>query len=147
MTPQNSAIAVLPARVPEKALDDLYIEFYLENPSNKTAALQKAMDEGGFLGKVYRQRANELHTRLRHKIDRLLNERMVDGAALGFSVLFALAATADNEGVRAGAAVKLIEFAGKNIPQQAPERQHRDDINKAIEQTKARILQLTGKSV
>jgi len=134
-----------PARVPEKALDDLYIDAYLECPTNKTAALQLAMERGGYLGKVHRQRANELHTRLKHKISKLLDERMLEGAAMGYSVLFQLATTADNEGVQAAAAVKLIEYAGKNKPQETTDRPQRDDIKEAIEQTKARIYAITGK--
>ncbi len=145
MTDQRRELSTVPVRVPEKALDDLYIEAYLEDPTNKTQALQKAMEDGGYLGKVYRQRANELHNRLRYKIDRLLNERMTDGAALGYSILFHLAQNADNEGVQAAAATKLVEYAGKNKPQEA-QSQDRGDLKQAIEQTKARIYAITGKN-
>ncbi len=133
------------SRMSPFTMDDIYIEHYLNNPDNKAEALRQAAAEMGIECDTSRQAAHVMHNRLRHKIDRALSERISSGAALGYSILFKLAATAEAENVQAACAARLIEYAGKNKPTEAPDKQDRDDINKAIEQTKARIYALTGK--
>ena len=106
-----------------------------------------AIDNAGVNIPVHRQRAQEIDNRLKHKIDKDLNDRIADGASLGYSVLFELAVAADNDNVRAACASKLIEYAGKNKPAEVVDKSDRDNIKEAIELTKARIFALTGQEL
>jgi hypothetical protein len=126
-------------------LDSLYIECFLDNPSNKTAALRKAAELAGIEADCSRQRAGEIHNRLQHQIDKGLIKRMVDGATLGYSVTYSLAADENvNPAIRLKAAENLIMYAGKSKPATIPAERDRSDIQADIEQIKSRIETLTG---
>ncbi len=132
-------------RMSAGSIDEQYIAAYLENPKSKLNALRIASEESGIECHITRSRAYDIHKRLQHRIDAGLSERINDGAVLGYSILTKLAMTSDNDAVRAGCASKLIEYAGKNVPQLSSQPKNRDNIKEQIEQTKARILSITGK--
>lgn len=127
------------------SLDELYIECYLDNPSNKSAALRKAAQIAGVKADTSRQRAREIHRRLQHQIDKGLLKRMLDGATLGYAVTYSLAADENiNPAIRLKASENLIEYAGKSRPESKEIQRDRGDINEDIKQTRIRIAQLTG---
>ncbi len=147
MTPQTGELIQSPTRIPNCSLDDQYIHFYLENPTNKTEALRRAAESLNVQTPVHRQKAYDIHHRLKRRINKLLEERMLDGAALGYTVMIDLAQHSDSDSVRAACAAKLVEYSGRNKPAQATEQPGREDIKSAIEQTKARIYAITGKQI
>jgi len=128
-------------------LDQHYISAYLDNPSSKVGALRTAAQRAGIDCDVTRQRAHEIHRRLRHNIDRGLIKRMIEGATLGYSVLYKMAADENTgETNRLKAAALLIEYSGKNKPKLSnDDKRDRVDIQDEIKATKERIEQATGK--
>jgi len=133
-------------RMSAGTLDEHYIDIYLDNPSNKTKALEKAAKAAGIECDTSRQRASEIHRRLQHKIEARLIQRIMDGATLGYSVLYQMAADEEtNPSVRAKCASLLIEYAGKNKPDtNSKTSRSRIDIKAEIKKTQIRISQLTG---
>lgn len=131
------------------AIDDAYIECYLDNPSSKIGALRKAAELTGQLCNISTARACQIHTRLAHKIDQELTRRIMEGATLGYSVLYKMASDdMTNEAVRAKCASLLIEYAGKSkIDKTAIKNRSRDSIMKDINQTRERIKMITGDKV
>jgi len=131
------------------AIDDAYIECYLDNPSSKIGALRKAAEITGELCNLSTARACQIHARLAHKIDQELTRRIMEGATLGYSVLYKMAADEiTSEAVRAKCASLLIEYAGKSkIDKTAVKNRSRDSIIKDIKQTRERIALITGDKV
>ena len=127
------------------AIDDAYIECFLDNPSSKIGALRKAQDMTGELCCITTARACQIHSRLAHKIDTELTRRILEGATLGYSVLYKMAADEDtSEAVRAKCASLLIDYAGKNkIDKTAIKDRSRKSILDEIKQTQERIALLT----
>ena len=141
---------LLPAEKPQRmsagAIDDAYIECFLDNPSSKIGALRKASELCGIECNLSRARASQIHQRLQFKIDQELNKRIISGATLGYSVLYKMAADENTgEAVRAKCASLLIEYAGKNkIDKTAQTVRSRDNVLNDIKQTQDRIKKLTG---
>lgn len=138
-----------PLRITAGLLDEHYIDIYLDNPSNKTEALRKAAKIAGVYCDVSRQRAREIHRRLQHRIESGLVRRMMEGATLGYGVLYKMTADENtSEAVRAKCASLLIEYAGKSKPDLNPNsNRNRANIKEEIKQTQIRIAQLTGESL
>jgi len=136
-------------RISAGSLDEHYISIYLDNPSNKTKALEKAAKAAGVDCDTSRQRAGEIHRRLQHKIEARLNQRIMDGATLGYSVLYQITADEDTApAIRAKCASLLIEYAGKNKPDTNKQTdRNRIDIRAEIKRTQLRISQLTGENI
>ena len=126
-------------------LDQLYIQAYVQNPAaGKSAALIKA----GFKGANVRQRAYELHKRLRRQIDQELTDMFSQGILIGMDGLKKLAAGAEQESVRAAACSKLVEYGHKYLPDKSrnPQRE-RVDIEADIAATVARIEAARGNPI
>ena len=138
-----------PARMRVGALDEAYIEAYLDNPSSKYGALIKAAEITGEHCHISTARACQIHTRLAHKIDTELTRRIMEGATLGYSVLYKMAADEQtSESVRAKCASLLIEYAGKSkIDKTAIKNRSRSSILEDIKITQDRIALLTGGDV
>ena len=135
-----------PLRMSAGSIDEHYIDIYLDNPSNKTEALRRAAELAGIDCDVSRQRAREVHRRFQHRIESGLIKRMMEGATLGYSVLYKMTADeSTSESVRAKCASLLIEYAGKNKPDlHQNTNRNRTNIKEEIKQTQLRIAQLTG---
>ncbi len=133
-------------RMSAGAIDEQYIQCYLDNPSSKVGALRAAQKISGIDCYVTRSRAADIHKRLEHRINGALSDLVNESAVLGITVLVDLAAHSDNDAVRAGCASKLVEYAGTNKPQIDLAPKDRSNIKQQIENTKARILQITGKA-
>jgi len=122
------------SRLKNGALDDLYIEAYLDNPfKGKTVALRVAMDKAGIEGNVYRQRANEIHERLRDKIETAMIKLASDARALGLSKLIELL-DADSESIQAQVATTLTKSVFPDI--QVTKTETITDITERLEQNK-----------
>ncbi len=134
----------IPRRMSAGTIDELYIDCYLDNPSSKVGALRKAAELAGEDCNVSRARAQQIHKRLQYKIERGLNERIIDGATLGYSVLYKMTASEETgEAVRAKCAMCLIEYAGKNkLDTSAAQNRSRKDIKQEIKQVKQRLLEI-----
>ncbi len=134
------------SRLSAGAIDELYIECFLDNPSSKVGALRKAAELAGVECNVSRSRAQQIHRRLQYKIDQGLTKRIIEGATLGYSVLYKMAADENTgEAVRAKCASLLIEYAGKNkIDKTNQETRSRGNILDDIRETQKRINSITG---
>ena len=98
------------------SLDDLYVDYFLLDPSNKTEAYRNACLD---LGKEYNestvtQLAYLLHKRLAERIQAELLSLTVDDKALGRSRLRYLAQSANSESVQASTATTLYK-SGDNL--------------------------------
>ncbi len=132
-------------RMSPGTLDDYYIDNYIEDPRCKVKALRKAARQAKAGINVTRQKAYQIHKRLSYRIEQIANERMLEGGLVGFNILMKLAIGSELDNVRAMCASKLVEYAGKNKPVDIKVIKDRGDIKAEIEQTKARILSITGK--
>lgn len=140
--------AVTRPRNPNGMVDDLYIECYLDNPSNKTAALRKAVQLSGGIGDTSKTRAASLHKRLSRRIEKGLLKRMMEGGTLGYSVTYSLAADENmNPAIRLKAAENLMNYAGKSRPEPIQEKRVRQDIKDEIKATRKRIKELVGEEI
>lgn len=96
-----------------KKYDSDYIRAYLDAPSlGKLHALTIAGHP-----KPTRQRAWTIHNRLKAEIDRQFDERITEGAAVGYTQTLKLCTNADSETVQAQCATKLMEYGDKSKPQ------------------------------
>ena len=90
--------------------DEAYIEAFCEDPQvGKSAALEKAGYEGDYVA----QEAYRIHKRLQQRIDDRLDEMIIEGANLGYSVLKNLSTSAQSESVQAKCAIALMDYAGR----------------------------------
>jgi len=93
-----------------RAYDEMYIQYYCENPElGKSVALKKA----GFSGKCIKQKAWALHKRLLERIEKRLDDSILEGAHIGHSKLVHLCKESESETVQAKCAKDLIDFAGR----------------------------------
>lgn len=92
------------------AYDEKYIEAFCNNPGLGKAS---ALREAGYVGDYLRQEAWRIHNRLREKIEKRLDEAILDGAHLGHSVLVHLCQNSESDTVRAKAAKDLIDYSGR----------------------------------
>ena len=104
-------------RTQNYSLDQHYIDAYLNNPkAGKTAALKAAYKAAGITDKkATRQRAYDLHNRLREDIDGQLIKLAKDAKALGLNKLIDLCQNAENENVQLSAATTLTKDLFPNI--------------------------------
>ncbi len=142
----NIIMNALEQRMSAGTLDELYIECFLDNPSSKVGALRKAADIAGVECNVSRARAQQVHRRLQYKIEQGLTKRIIEGATLGYSVLYKMAADENTgEAVRAKCASLLIEYAGKNkIDKTNQDTRSRSNIIDDIRETQKRLAEITG---
>ena len=140
--------------MPEGALDDYYIQAFLEEPYNKKEAYLKAYaqylqdcDDQGI--ETYRvnekyayQYAKSIHDRLRERISTELYKLAEDDKSLGRSILRKLAKNAESESVQAQCAANLAKGLYPDV--QITKQETMEDIDKALEQTQREIEQLTG---
>ncbi len=131
-------------RMANGAIDDQYIYEYINDPRSKINALRKAVKVTGIDCHVSRSRAFDIHKRLSHRIEQAVTEMSMEGATLGFSILIDMACNSESDQVKVVAAKSLIEYAGKNKPSEQINARSRDNLKEQIEQTKARILSITG---
>lgn len=90
--------------------DELYIENFCNNPSaGKTDALRRS----GCKVKALKQKAYKMHRRLIDRIEKRLDEIILDGAHIGHSTLVHLCKDSDSDTVKAKCAKDLIDFAGR----------------------------------
>ena len=141
-------------RLPEGALDDYYIEEYLDQPSNKSKAYLKAYDrycaecrEQGIaphsINRDYaRQYAKAIHERLRERINSNLLLYADDDKAFGRAGMRYLAENAESESVRAQMYSNLAKGLYPDV--QITKQETMEDIDKALEQTQREIEHLTG---
>lgn len=131
-------------RLSPEELDELYIEAWLEQPDGtKLDALRKAGHPN-----PSRQRAWQIHNRLSAEIDRRLDAKIQENAALGLSTLVKLTKKAKSEAVQAQCASKLMEYAGKQKPDRVIiENRSPEDIDAEIAAIQRRILEAQGEDV
>lgn len=144
-------------RLPEGALDDYYIEEYLDKPENKTKAYMTAyrrycvdcekqgIDPHRINEEYARTYANTLHNRLRERINSSLLLYADDDKAFGRAGMRYLAENADSESVRAQMYSNLAKGLYPDV--QITKQETIEDIDKALEQTEREIEQLTGKQL
>ncbi len=90
--------------------DDRYIEEYCNNPTGtKVSALKRA----GFQGNNTNVKACKMHKRLRSRIEKELDDRILEGAHVGHNVLVDLCKNSESDTVKAKCAKDLIDFAGR----------------------------------
>lgn len=136
----------IPANVPDAprmsptTLDDYYINAYLDNPENKTAAYKVACEQ---IGKTYDnkyapQYARSLHKRLESQISKQLDELEIEDAALARSKLRHVLKNSENEAAIIAAAKELARKRVQKISVEQVETP--DDIQEQIEAVQKRIL-------
>lgn len=125
-------------RLDPEVLDERYIRAYLTHPEDgKTAALTLAGHPN-----PNPRRAWQIHKRLSDRIDRHLDELILEGAALGRSVLVYLAKHSDSDAVKASSASKLMDYAGKQRPDRLiVENRSIEEIDAEIAVIQKRILE------
>lgn len=103
-------------RMPNKAIDPYYIDAYLDNPkAGKRKALETAYKVAGVDKDATRQRAYDLHDRLRDQIERRLVKLAADYKAIGLSKLVELCKSAEAESVQLAAAKTLTTELFPNV--------------------------------
>ncbi len=91
-------------------LDDRYVEEYCKNPTGtKVSALKRA----GFTGNAANVRACKMHKRLQARIEKVLDDLILEGAHVGHNVLVELCKNSESDTVKAKCAKDLIDFAGR----------------------------------
>lgn len=91
-------------------LDEKYIAAFIEHPElGKTQAILAA----GYTGGYAKQEAYRLHKKLLDRIEKELDDKILDGAHVGHSTLVHLCKEAESETVKAKVAKDLIDFAGR----------------------------------
>ncbi len=96
-------------RIKPFELDDYYIKYFIERPTNKTKAYRKARSELGFESTHNDSySAYILHRRLASRINDTLLQEQVDNRALGQAKLRYLAENADSESVQANVSTTLF---------------------------------------
>ena len=133
------AQSVTDRRLIPRALDDLYIQAYLDNPTNKTKALQTAFKAAGIEKNATKQRAHEIHARLREQIDRHLALMARDYKALGLQKIAYLAEHAEAENVQLAAARELTKDLLPDV--QIVKEQTLEDIDAELQAIEAEIAQ------
>ena len=136
-------------RLPEGALDDYYIESFLDQPGNKSKAYLIAYErycvdckqqgiEPHNINKDYaRQYAKVLHERLRDRIQSELYRLSEDDQSLGRSVLRDLAKNATSESVQATCASQLAKGLYPDI--QITKQESIEDIDQELKQLEQQI--------
>ena len=139
----SAEIVQSPGRTPSGRLargflDDAYIEAYLANPfAGKKAAMKAAIQAMKVVGySVTKQRAFEIHERLRHRIDKELVKKAKDAKALGLEVLMQLATSAESESVKAQVAITLTKDLFPNVS--VKEHKSVDELEKELRMIRAR---------
>lgn len=90
--------------------DERYVQYFCDNPSQgKAESLRKA----GYTGKYAKQEAGRIHKRLQARIEKQLDDQVLDGAHIGHAKLVHLCNEAESEAVQAKVAKDLIDFAGR----------------------------------
>jgi hypothetical protein len=105
-----SDIAEKPVRLPAGALDDIFVEYYLETASN-TEAYERACKAGGkdFKKKYAAQYGKAMFDRLKERINDELISADVADKALGRKVMRELTKTAQSESVKGQMASNLAK--------------------------------------
>lgn len=131
-------------RMSPEAIDELYIEAWLDNPmGTKLDALRRAGHPN-----PSRQRAWQIHNRLEAEIDKRLDKQIQEQAAIGHKTLVELTKAAKSEAVRAQCASKLMDYAGKQKPDRLViENRDPDDIDAEIAAVQKRILEAQGEDI
>jgi len=97
-------------RLKPGAVDEHYIDCALECPFAKNIDnLRKAYEMAGIDQVATRQRAYEIHERLRDRIDTELLKKAKDARRMGLTVLMDLAQNADSESVKAQVSTTLTK--------------------------------------
>ena len=103
-------------RLKPGAVDEHYIECALEYPFAKNIDnLRKAYELAGIDQVATRQRAYEIHERLRDRIDTELLKKAKDARRMGLTVLMDLAQNADSESVKAQVSTTLTKDLFPNV--------------------------------
>jgi len=124
-------------RLKPGALDEKYIDAYLDNPfKGKTEALRTAMSEAGLEGNATRQRAYDIHERLRDRIEVAMIKLASDARALGLNKLIALL-DADSESIQAQVATTLTKSVFPDV--QVTKQETIEDIDEAIRKAEEEI--------
>ena len=127
------------------ALDQHYIDACLEYPfESQQKNLQRAMDEAGVEGTATRQRAYEIHERLRDKIDKQLVKWAKDAKAKGLRKLVELCEHAQSESVQLSAAITITKDLFPDIAITKDEAY--EDLDQMLERNAEELEALTGKA-
>jgi len=131
-------------RLPDNALDDYYIQAFLNKPGNKTKAYlvaydrycAEAVEQGIEPYQINRDYAytyvRKLHDRLRERITAELYKLAEDDKRLGRSVLRQLAENAESESVKAQCASNLAKGLYPDV--QVTKQETIEDIDKELKQ-------------
>ena len=127
------------------ALDKHYIDACMDYPfESQQKNLQRAMDEAGIEGTATRQRANEIHERLRDKIDKELVKIARDAKRKGLKKLVQLCENAQSETVQLSAATTLTKDLFPDIA--ITKEESYEDLDQILERNTEELEALTGKA-
>jgi hypothetical protein len=131
-------------RLKPGALDEHYILAVLENPfESQLANLSRAMITAEIDGRATRQRAYEIHDRLRDRIDTEILKMAKDARAMGLSTLMSLCKSADSEAVKAQVATTLTKDLFPHIS--IKKTQSIDDMETELQELRDKREKATGK--
>lgn len=144
-------------KLPEGALDEYYIDAYLDKPANKKEAYLTAYsqflsdcDDQGIepyrINEKYAyQYAKSIHDRLRDRINAELYKLAEEDKALGRRVLRKLAEKAESESVQAQCASNLAKGLYPDV--QITKQESIEDIDKQLKAVEQEIQKTTGTAI
>jgi hypothetical protein len=97
-------------RVSHGGYDDNYIKAFTEHPE---LGKKQALIAAGYVGDYAKQEAYRIHNRLREEIEKVLDDKILEGAHIGHQTLVELCKSSESEAVKAKVAKDLIDYAGR----------------------------------
>jgi hypothetical protein len=147
-TKTPKVMPVLPKDQPKQRIspggyDAAYIKAFTEHPElGKTHAIKAA----GYVGDLAKQEAYRIHNRLREEIEKVLDDKILEGAHLGHQTLISLCKGAESEAIKAKVAKDLIDYAGRKAGERITVTNTKTDeeLDQEIAELQRSIKEQTG---
>ena len=131
-------------RVSPGGYDAAYIKAFTEHPElGKSHALKAA----GYVGDYLAQEAYRTHLRLREEIEKVLDDKILEGAHIGYKTLVELCKESENETIKAKVAKDLIDYAGRKAGERITITNEKTDeeLDREIAELQRSIAQQEGR--